>query len=123
MMIISTIFFMIVISLVYLSPMILHLFKNSSAENSLFIDVIECRWTGCTEIYADFHDHGGLRAIPNFISWAQSVETMTFVINELEDISALTKMNNLEELDIRGSERIPESEIRALEEMGIRVQH
>lgn len=114
-------FFIIITCFSISAPFLLAIFKNSSPENRLLIDVIDCRIKKCTEIYADFHDYGGLKKIPSFIAFAESVENTTFIIYELKSISALTGLDRLKTLNISGISGIPQEEILALQEKGINV--
>ncbi len=97
----------------------LTLFKHSSPTNRLMIDVAICRINGCTELFADFHDYGGLKSIPDVISVARKLEKVTFHIFELEDISALLLLENLKEVDAIGVAGIPQSDKDALTQRGV----
>ncbi|WP_281859115.1 hypothetical protein [Litoreibacter halocynthiae] len=96
-------------------------FKNSGPENRLLVKAVSCRIKGCTEIEADFHDYGGMRKVPASLAIARRLEKVTLYIFELEDISALLRLQQLKEVDIRGVEGINPLQVEELRDRGVTV--
>ena len=96
-------------------------FKNSSPENRLLVKAISCRINGCTAIEADFHDYSGMKKVPASLAIARKLERVTLYIFELEDISALLRLQQLKEVDIRGVEGINPSQVDRLRDRGVTV--
>jgi len=96
-------------------------FKNSGPENRLLVKAISCRIKGCTAIEADFHDYNGMKKVPASLAIARKLERVTLYIFELEDISALSKLPQLKEVDIRGVEGINPIHVEQLRDRGVTV--
>ncbi|QDC09729.1 hypothetical protein FHY55_10935 [Oceanicola sp. D3] len=103
-------------------PLWLPAFRNSSPENRLLVEVLRCRFAACTHLDVDFHDYSGLTGVPGFVRIAKQVRTARFHVFELQQVSALARLPNLEEVDLRGSARVSAADIDFLKARGIIVR-